>query len=176
MKIPPQRRFHFSILFIIREAEVFTSFYQATAIGQLDTLMFDTIIKLRNNKKQSNENSIHILISKDCKSLSKKTIRGKILTLTKESNVIKWPSAGKNSENIRDPKRKIERAHCAGGKKRSTCRKIEAKLSGFKTKERILAEANKGNPKEFKFMKIFRATVEIREKKLRKGKRAKSPK
>ena len=89
MKIPPQRRFHFSLLFIIREAEVFTSFYQATVIGQLDTLMFDTIIKLRNNKKQSNENSIHILISKDCKSLSKKTIRGKILTLTKESNVIK---------------------------------------------------------------------------------------
>ena len=98
------------------------------------------------------------------------------MTLTKESNVIKWPSAVKNSENIRDPKRKIERAHCAGGKKRSTCRKIVAKLSGFKTKERILAEANKGNPKEFKFMKIFRATVEIREKKLRKGKRAKSPK
>ena len=46
-----------------------TSFYQVTALEQLDTLISDAIIKLRNNKKQPNENSIHALISKDCKSL-----------------------------------------------------------------------------------------------------------
>ena len=68
-QFPPRRRFHFSFLFIIREAEVMTSFYQVTAMEQLDTLISDAIIKLRNNKKQPNENSIHALISKDSKSL-----------------------------------------------------------------------------------------------------------
>ena len=61
-----------------------TSFYQVTAMEQIDTLIFDAIIKLRNNKKQPNENSIHTLISKDCKSLSKKQLEERLLTLTKE--------------------------------------------------------------------------------------------
>ena len=43
-------------------------------IMAIDTLIFDAIIKLRNNKKQPNENSIHTLILKDCKSLSKKQL------------------------------------------------------------------------------------------------------
>ena len=51
---------------------------------QIDTLVFDAIIKLRNNKKQPNENSIHTLISKDCKSLSKKQLEEILLTLTKK--------------------------------------------------------------------------------------------
>ena len=78
----PRRRFHFSLLFDIGEAEVITSFYQVTAMEQLDTLIFDAIIKLRNNKKQRNEKNIHTLISKDGKSLSKKQLeermRGRI--------------------------------------------------------------------------------------------------
>ena len=51
---------------------------------QIDTLVFDAIIKLRNNKKQPNENSIPTLISKDCKSLSKKQLEEILLTLTKK--------------------------------------------------------------------------------------------
>ena len=51
---------------------------------QIDTLIFDAIIKLRNNKKQPNENSILTLISKDCKSLSKKQLEEILLTLTKK--------------------------------------------------------------------------------------------
>ena len=96
LKNPPRRRFHFNLLFVIREAEVITSFYQVTAMEQLDTLIFDAIIKLRNNKKP-NENSIHTLISKDCKSLSKKQLEERLLTLSKENKIINRPSAGKNS-------------------------------------------------------------------------------
>ena len=61
---------------------------------QIDTLIFDAIIKLRNNKKQPNKYSIHTLISKDCKSLSKKQ-----KTLTKENKIINRPSAGKNFQD-----------------------------------------------------------------------------
>ena len=93
LKNPPRRRFHFSLLFIIREAEVITSFYQVTVMESLDTLVFDAIIKIRNNKNQPNEKSIHTLISKDCKSLSKK----QLLTLTRENKIINKPFAGKNS-------------------------------------------------------------------------------
>ena len=64
---------------------------------QLDILIFDAIIKLRNNKKQLNENSIHTLISKDRKSLSKRQLEERLLTLTKENKIINRPSAGKNS-------------------------------------------------------------------------------
>ena len=64
---------------------------------QLDTLIFDAIIKLRNNKKQPNKNSIHALISKVCKSLSKKQLEERLLTVTKENKIINRPSAGKNS-------------------------------------------------------------------------------
>ena len=60
---------------------------------QLDTLIFDAII----NKKQPNENSIHTLISKDCKSLSKKQLEERLLTFTKENKTINRPSARKNS-------------------------------------------------------------------------------
>ena len=97
IKNPLGRRFHFSFLFITREAEVITSFYQVTAMEQIDTLIFDAIIKLRNNTKQPNESSIHTLISEDCKSLSKKQLEERLLTLTKENKIINRPSAGKNS-------------------------------------------------------------------------------
>ena len=55
---------------------------------QSDTLIFDAIIRLRNNKKQPNENSIHTLISKDCKSLNKMQLEERLLTLTKENKII----------------------------------------------------------------------------------------
>ena len=60
---------------------------------QLDTLILDAII----NKKQPNENNIHTLISKDCKSLSKKQLEERLLTFTKENKTINRPSARKNS-------------------------------------------------------------------------------
>ena len=60
-------------------------------------MIFDVIIKLRNNKKQPNENNIHTLIPKDCKLLSKKQLDERLLTLTKENKIINRPSAGKNS-------------------------------------------------------------------------------
>ena len=64
---------------------------------QIDALILDAIIKLRNNKKQPNENSIHTLISKDCKSLSKKQMEERLLTVTAENKIINRPFAGKNS-------------------------------------------------------------------------------
>ena len=54
---------------------------------QLDTLIFNAIIKLSYNKKQPNENSIHTLISKDCKSLSKKQLEERLLTLNKGNKI-----------------------------------------------------------------------------------------
>ena len=66
-------------------------------MDQLDTVIFDAIIKLRNNKKQPDEISILTLISKDCKSLSKKQLEERLMTLTKESKFINRPSVGKNS-------------------------------------------------------------------------------
>ena len=63
---------------------------------QIDTLIFDAIIKLRNNKKQPNEKSIRTLISRVCKSLSKKQLEERLLTLTKENKIINRPSPGKN--------------------------------------------------------------------------------
>ena len=60
---------------------------------------------------------------------------------------------------------KIERAHRVGDKKRSPCRTIVAKLSSFKMKERILAEAKKMKPKGIQIYEDFsKATVEIRKK------------
>ena len=44
---------------------------------------------------------------------------------------------------------KIERAHRLGDKKRSPCRTIVVKLSSFKMKERILAEAKKRKPRRY---------------------------
>ena len=79
IKNPPRRRFRFSLLFNIRKAEVITSFYQVTAMEQLDTLIFDALIKLRNNKKQPNKNSIHTFNIKGLQIIKQKTIRGKII-------------------------------------------------------------------------------------------------
>ena len=60
---------------------------------------------------------------------------------------------------------KIERAHRVGDKKRSPCRTIVAKLSSFKMKKRILAEAKKRKPKGIQIYEDFsKATVEIRKK------------
>ena len=73
-----------------------TSFYQVTAMEQFDTLIFDAIVKLRNNKKQLNKYSIHILISKDCKSLSLKQLEERLLPLTVKNKIINRDSEGKN--------------------------------------------------------------------------------
>ena len=60
---------------------------------------------------------------------------------------------------------KIERAHRVGDKNRSPYRTIMAKLSSFKMKERILAEAKKRKPKGIQIYEDFsKATVEIRKK------------
>ena len=62
---------------------------------------------------------------------------------------------------------KIERAHRVGDKKRSPCRTIVAKLSSFKMKERILAEAKKRKPKGIQIYEDFlKATVEMQKKNL----------
>ena len=53
----------------------------------------------------------------------------------------------KLSDILGIPNVKIERAHRVGDKKRSPCRTIVGKLSSFKMKERILAEAKKMKPK-----------------------------
>ena len=66
---------------------------------------------------------------------------------------------------IRNPKLKIERAHRVGDKKQSPYRAIVAKLSSFKMKERILAEAKKMKPKGIQIYEDFsKATLEIRKK------------
>ena len=61
----------------------------------LDKLIFDAIIKLRNKKKQPNENSIRTLVSSYCKLLRKRQLEERLLTLTKENNIRNRPSAGK---------------------------------------------------------------------------------
>ena len=66
---------------------------------------------------------------------------------------------------------KIERAHRVGDKKRSPCKRIVAKLSSFKMKEGILAEAKKIKPKGIQIYEDFsKATVEIRKKNWKKVK------
>ena len=60
---------------------------------------------------------------------------------------------------------KVERAHRVDNKKRSPCRTIVAKLSSFKMKKRILAEAKKRKPKGIHIYEDFsKATVEIGKK------------
>lgn len=58
---------------------------------QLDTLIFDVIVKLRKNKKQSNENSIYNLILKEYANITgtiqiikQKDIRGNIIDTYKK--------------------------------------------------------------------------------------------
>lgn len=58
---------------------------------QLDTLIFDVIVKLRKNKKQSNENSIYNLILKEYANITgiiqiikQKEIRGNIIDTYKK--------------------------------------------------------------------------------------------
>ena len=66
---------------------------------------------------------------------------------------------------------KIERAHRVGDKKRSPCRIVLAKLSSFKIKERILAEAKKIKPKSIQIYEDFsKVTVEIQKKNWKKVK------
>ena len=60
---------------------------------------------------------------------------------------------------------KIKKAHRVGNKKRSPCRTTVVKLSSFKMKERILAEAKKMKPNGIQIYEDFyKATVEIRKK------------
>ena len=97
MNINVYFRVHFNLLFIIRDTEVITSIYQITAMEKLDTLIFDAIIELRNNKKKSNNDSIQTLISKDYKSLSKTQLEERLLIVTKENKITNRHSGRKNS-------------------------------------------------------------------------------
>ena len=57
----------------------------------------------------------------------------------------------------------IERAHRVGDKNQSSCRTIVAKLSKYKTKDRILAKARKKKPQGIRIYEDFsKATVQIR--------------
>ena len=64
---------------------------------QLDSSIFEAITKLRNNKKQPNESNIYTLILKDSKSLVKKDLEERLITLTKENKLLNKPCGGKNS-------------------------------------------------------------------------------
>ena len=57
----------------------------------------------------------------------------------------------------------LERAHRVGDKNQSSCRTIVAKLSKYKTKERILTQARKKKPLGIRIYEDFsKATVQIR--------------
>ena len=64
---------------------------------QLDSSIFEAITKLRNNKKQSNENNFYTLILKDSKSLVRKDLEERLITLTKENKLLNKACGGKNS-------------------------------------------------------------------------------
>ena len=64
---------------------------------KLDGSIIEAIIKLRNNKNQPNENNIYTLILKDAKSLAKKDLEERLMTLTNENKVKNKPYGGKNS-------------------------------------------------------------------------------
>ena len=64
---------------------------------KLDSSIIEAITKLRNNKKQPNENNIYTLILKDAKSLAKKDLEERLMTLTKENKIINKPYGGRNS-------------------------------------------------------------------------------
>ena len=64
---------------------------------KLDSSIIEAITKLRNNKKQPNENNIYTLILEDAKSLAKKDLEERLMTLTKENKIINKPYGGKNS-------------------------------------------------------------------------------
>ena len=64
---------------------------------KLDSSIIEAITKLRNNKKQPNENNIYTLILKDAKSLAKKDLEERLMTLTKENKILNKPYGGKNS-------------------------------------------------------------------------------
>ena len=64
---------------------------------KLDSSIIEAITKLTNNKKQPNENNIYTLISKDAKSLAKKDLEERLMTLTKDNKIINKPYGGKNS-------------------------------------------------------------------------------
>ena len=64
---------------------------------KLDSFIIEAITKLRNNKKQPNENNIYTLILKDAKSLAKKDLEERLMTLTKENKILNKPYGGKNS-------------------------------------------------------------------------------
>ena len=50
--------------------------------------IIEAINKLRNNEEQPNENNIYTLILKDAKSLAKKDLEERLVTLTKENKII----------------------------------------------------------------------------------------
>ena len=68
-----------------------------------------------------------------------------------------------------------ERAHRVGNKNQSSCRTIVAKLSKYKTKERILTLARKKKPQGIRIYEDFsKATVEIRKENWEKVKELRS--
>ena len=64
---------------------------------KLDSSIIEAITKLRNNKRQPNEKNIYTLILKDAKSPAKKDLEERLMTLTKENEIINKPYGGKNS-------------------------------------------------------------------------------
>ena len=68
---------------------------------KLDSSIIEAITKLRNNKKQPNENNIYTLILKDAKSLAKKDLEERLMTLTKENKILNKPYGGNMICNIK---------------------------------------------------------------------------
>ena len=67
---------------------------------QLDSHIFNAITKLRNNKKQPNENSIYNYILKTVKSLTAKQSEDRLCDLIKAHKLENKPHSGRNSHFI----------------------------------------------------------------------------
>ena len=64
---------------------------------QLDSHIFNAITKLRNNKKQPNENSIYNYILKTVESLTTEQLENRIRDLIKSNKLENKPHSGRNS-------------------------------------------------------------------------------
>ena len=66
-------------------------------MDQLDNLIYDTIITLRSNKKQPNDNATYSLISSKLESLSKDKLEERLNCLVNEEKLQNKPHKGKSS-------------------------------------------------------------------------------
>ena len=62
---------------------------------QFDNLIYDTIITLRSNKKQPNENATYTLISSKLESLSKDKLEERLNCLVNEEKLQNKPHKGR---------------------------------------------------------------------------------